>query len=360
METDPRSVMVVHGRDPKARNAMFEFLRALQLKPLEWSVMVAQARKVSPYIGDVVGKAFEKAQAVVILFTPDDQARLRPDLCQGIDEIQETQWIGQARQNVLIEAGMALSRCPERTILAQLGMARPASDLAGMHVIMLNNEASCRHELATRLEGAGCLVDQSGTDWLRAGNFSPPDVEMGIISAREHLPFKQFFSSMGAAQRRVIIFQMWMTIDKEGYNKAFDNISKNNECEIMILLLKPDSDLAVQRSRDLKLSRDGNYYADEFVKDQISENVRFFTSVANKYKVEKLEIRYFEAIAPFQLYLVDNTAFVGFYTKNQRATNALQLELDGSPLEDTLFGKFVLDEFRKVWEAATPAYPNPA
>ena len=35
--TDTRTVFVVHGRNERAREAMFEFLRAIGLHPLEWS-----------------------------------------------------------------------------------------------------------------------------------------------------------------------------------------------------------------------------------------------------------------------------------------------------------------------------------
>jgi hypothetical protein len=35
----------------------------------------------TPYVGEVLDAAFSRAQAVVVLFGPDDLARLRPELC---------------------------------------------------------------------------------------------------------------------------------------------------------------------------------------------------------------------------------------------------------------------------------------
>lgn len=113
---DPRNVMVVHGRNREVREALYDFLRTLDLNPLEWDALVAETGG-SPYIGDTLALAFEKAQAVVVLLTPDDIARLRPEFCKEGDEPTETTLTGQARPNVLIEAGMALFKDERRTTL---------------------------------------------------------------------------------------------------------------------------------------------------------------------------------------------------------------------------------------------------
>jgi len=38
---NPQTVFVIHGRNEAARKSMFEFLRAIGLKPLEWSQALA-------------------------------------------------------------------------------------------------------------------------------------------------------------------------------------------------------------------------------------------------------------------------------------------------------------------------------
>lgn len=64
---DRRKVMVVHGRNTTARNAMFAFLRSIDLHPLDWTELVGSATAGAPYIGDVLDGAFGQAQAVVVL-----------------------------------------------------------------------------------------------------------------------------------------------------------------------------------------------------------------------------------------------------------------------------------------------------
>ena len=66
---------------------------------------------------------------------------------------------------------MAMSRSEDRTILVEIGILRPFSDVAGRHVIRFDGSTPRRQELAQRLEIAGCPVNLSGTDWHSAGDF---------------------------------------------------------------------------------------------------------------------------------------------------------------------------------------------
>lgn len=169
---DPRTVFVVHRRNNVAREAMFTFLRAIGLRPLEWSEIVQATGKASPYIGEVLEKGFSIAQAVVVLMTPDDEARLREPYRGPNEPSHETDLTPQPRPNVLLEGGMALGLFPERTVIVEMGQLRPVSDIGGRHLVRMNDTAERRHELAQRLQTAGCEVNMAGTDWYRAGDFA--------------------------------------------------------------------------------------------------------------------------------------------------------------------------------------------
>lgn len=173
MTKDARVVFVVHGRNESLRSAMFDLLRALGLRPLEWDQAVALTGDGSPYVGQVLDAAFSEAQAVVVLLTPDEVTYLRPELASGTQD-PETQPATQARPNVLFEAGMAFGHDAKHTVIVEIGSMRPFSDVVGRHSIRLGNDAKSRKALAQRLYTAGCDVDTSGSDWLEMGDFTPP------------------------------------------------------------------------------------------------------------------------------------------------------------------------------------------
>jgi predicted nucleotide-binding protein len=187
----PNSVFVVHGRDNDARNAMFTFLRAVGITPIEWTSALKMSKKAAPYIGEILETAFSRARAIVVLMTPDDLAQLRPDLILTSDKPYERTPTGQARPNVLFEAGMAFATHPDRTVMVQLGHVREFSDIAGRHVVHMSNEFPKRQELATKLKNAGCIVDTSGTDWAQAGDFIDPQSRVPTRSPRKRrMPIK--------------------------------------------------------------------------------------------------------------------------------------------------------------------------
>ncbi len=163
-----RNVVVVHGRDSRIRDSMFQFLLSLRLNPIDWNEAVQRTGKGSPFTGDVVEALFVDAQSIVVILSPDEHAQLRGDLREGRSE--DGGW--QPRPNVFIEAGMALAKDEAHTILVQIGTVRQASDLLGRNVVSLDNSSGKRNSLVQRLTTAGCPAVTVGNDWLRAGDFA--------------------------------------------------------------------------------------------------------------------------------------------------------------------------------------------
>lgn len=163
---------------------MFEFLGAIDLRPIEWSQARALTGEPNPYISTILDAAFDAAQAIIVLFTPDEIVRLRPEYADGVSDPELSPGT-QARPNVLFEAGMAMGRNAKRTVLVELGQLRGFSDIMGRHALRMSGETSQRLELARRLESAGCAVDLSGQAWLDAGVFVVPDKPQYFPSEHE-------------------------------------------------------------------------------------------------------------------------------------------------------------------------------
>ena len=165
-DIDPSNVFLVYGRNKTAKDALSDFLKRLNLHPMEWEEMVKLTGITSPYIKEVLDKGFSQAQAIVVLLTPDDEARLKSDLADSSDGSEETQFTGQPRPNVIFEAGMAFGIHPYRTILVEFGKIRPISDLLGVHTIRFNGSSSePLKSLAVRLKNAGCAVQESANSF---------------------------------------------------------------------------------------------------------------------------------------------------------------------------------------------------
>lgn len=171
MERDSKRVFVVYGRNTAAYNAIVLFLQSLRLEPRDF-LEVRNELKGAPFIGNIVRAGMDRAQATLVLFTPDEHAFLRPGLDRPNDPSKDRQrW--QSRPNVLFEAGMALAIDETRTIPVTLGDVALPSDLDGRHVIRLSNDVAARASLKDALEAAGCDVHQSGKwfDSKLAGDF---------------------------------------------------------------------------------------------------------------------------------------------------------------------------------------------
>lgn len=217
---DSRKVFVIHGRNDAARRGVFAFLRSIGLEPIEWSRAIAMTGKGSPYIGDVLTVAFSQAQAVVVLQTPDDVAHLHESLTYPGDPDTSPQM--QPRPNVLFEAGMALARDEDRTIIVELGQVRSFSDIHGRHVVRLNNSVEKRQDLASRLRTAGCAVVLDGTDWHEEGDLTPPVSPGGGLPLGRKLP-----SSQALGQPRLSV-----TLGRAGKNTERMTITNNGPGDV--------------------------------------------------------------------------------------------------------------------------------
>jgi predicted nucleotide-binding protein len=192
-KADPRKVFVVYGRNSAAHEAMFAFLRALDLAPMEWGEVIASTGEPTPFTGVALDSGFSVAQAAVVLLTGDDLARAGKRYLQKSDGVEERVLTPQPRPNVLFEAGMALGKYPERTVIVAVGQYRKFSDIDGRHIVHLSNSSASRQSLLSRLKLAGCPVkEENKTDWLKAGDFDAAIKDPDIIEGQSKFRLKLF------------------------------------------------------------------------------------------------------------------------------------------------------------------------
>jgi predicted nucleotide-binding protein len=153
---------------------MFAFLRAVGLEPLEWEQAVRRARRgANPFVGDLIDEVMDQAQAVLVMFSPDDLVQLKEQFVDRSERATEGKLQGQARPNVLFEAGLAMGRHQEKTILVEIGSVKRFSDIGGRHMLRFDGSPASRNNLVGRLEMLRCDLATDGGDWLHIGRFAP-------------------------------------------------------------------------------------------------------------------------------------------------------------------------------------------
>jgi predicted nucleotide-binding protein len=154
-----------------AYNALAAFLQALDLRIVTWDDAVRRANGGTPHTLDIVRAGIEMADGVLVLMTPDDLGQVKPEFGSPRDNPREATLSGQARQNVIFEAGWAMALDQERVILVRVGEVRPLSDIDGLNYVWLTDDISSRRSLIARLRNIGLAVDADGEAWRTAGIF---------------------------------------------------------------------------------------------------------------------------------------------------------------------------------------------
>ncbi|WP_160147673.1 TIR domain-containing protein [Arthrobacter sp. TS-15] len=170
-DTTKRYVFVVRGRDHEAYKALEQLLTALDLRIITWDDATRGTSGGTPHTLDIVRAGIEMSDAVVVLMTPDDLGRVKPEFGQPTDDPREGQETGQVRQNVVFEAGWAMALNQEGVVLVRVGAVRNLSDIEGLNYVNLTNDISGRRTLISRLKNCGLAVDDAGENWRSAGSF---------------------------------------------------------------------------------------------------------------------------------------------------------------------------------------------
>lgn len=153
---DRSRVFVVHGRDLRPVNVIRQFLHYIGLNMMSWEEAVALTGETQPHTYDVVYAGMSHAAAVIVIFSPDDLARVKDEFSTSDDPDRSPQ--GQTRQNVLLEAGMAFAMARGRTIFVRSDRVREISDIAGFNWVSLDGRWGSRSDLKGRLTTAGAAV----------------------------------------------------------------------------------------------------------------------------------------------------------------------------------------------------------
>jgi len=165
-------VFIVHGRNKEAVSATREFLESIKLIPKTLDDVFASMDTATPQTEETLKRAFSLAQAVIVLFTPDDIGCLRKCFRDKKEPTSETRPNGQPRLNVIYEAGWAMGGpFRTRTIFIEIGEVKLFSDISGLITVRMTDDVEGRRRLIERLNVAGCACDDRDGSWRETGKF---------------------------------------------------------------------------------------------------------------------------------------------------------------------------------------------
>jgi predicted nucleotide-binding protein len=140
----PNRVFIVYGHDPNSRDGLELILRRLRLEPIVLQNLVGAGDTIIEKLENLTHSDF-----ACVLLTPDDEGcniECRSDLKP------------RARQNVVLEMGMVLSRLGRKrvAILVKGGEIERPSDIDGLIYIPFQHQISeVKERLAAHLQTAG-------------------------------------------------------------------------------------------------------------------------------------------------------------------------------------------------------------
>ena len=145
--------------DKETEKLMREFLSKLGLEIItKEKAAISLTKGLAPYNQKVIDTAFEYAQAIIVLFTGDEQVHLRHGLIKESSSNSGASFSRQPRLDQIFEAGYALGLSPERTILLQAEGVHLFSDIDGRYVANFTSAEKEHQNLIQQLKSAGCTL----------------------------------------------------------------------------------------------------------------------------------------------------------------------------------------------------------
>ena len=170
--------------------------------------------------------------------------------------------------------------------------------------------------------------------------------EMGITETLKEFSFEDLKQRIHNAKERVLILENWICQNLYEFKKVLQQADSKG-VQIQILLISPDSPFAIQRARDLHQSKD-------YVANLVRGNTNILKRLDQEINFNNLELRYFNCLPFLQIFIIDNTAVIGFYLQNTESHNAPQLEIviKDKTGDFTVFGERIEKHFESIWKNA--------
>lgn len=111
-------------------------------------------------------------------------------------------------------------------------------------------------------------------------------------------------------QRIRILARSWHST----LRKVQDQLLKLRDTDIYILLLNPNSRYVKERAKE------DPYTSEEKVRSEIKGSIKLLKEIKEKYSLERLHVRVYDALPTLRMTFIDNFAFLSYYPKTAPGT----------------------------------------
>lgn len=171
---------------------------------------------------------------------------------------------------------------------------------------------------------------------------------LGLRAIHETLPFDKVIKLIAESREEIRILQTWIP-NVQMFEHALATAAENGAI-IQILIFDPDSPFVEQRTIDL------GYSNKEIGKESILFNIVELKRIITQHRLQnKVEIKTYSVLPSLQLYIADDTIFVGFFWHGTPSTLATTLEVGGA---NTVLANRFKREFLRVWESGAFVFPE--
>jgi hypothetical protein len=166
--------------------------------------------------------------------------------------------------------------------------------------------------------------------------------KLGVQNAWEKQSYNLIDQRLREARKEIYILETWIA----GVTPLPAGLiaSARRGVSIRILLLDPKSAMAKQRLVDQQFGHSTSrpIVAFETLQDTI---------LKNNLQDHDVEVRFYDALPPFSLYMVDEWILMGFFWHNHSSIEGPHLEVFG---KSSTFGWYIFDTFSNLWHLARP------
>lgn len=163
----------------------------------------------------------------------------------------------------------------------------------------------------------------------------------------KEFPAEAFGKCCLAARREIRILQTYIPGAKPLPDEVL--VAAQAGCRVRVLLLNPESTMAVQRIKDIG-------YAGDSRRSLVAAETLEASLRKRGMQANGIEVRFFDSLPPFSLFAADEQIFLGLFWPGKENMGEPHLSLRESASD---FGPAVSGAFETLWRTAIPAAQYP-